>query len=351
MTLPSDDATVKEITVENNFWEDWTERFLEAAASPWVRTLVQLQDTFYRSTANFYHEQGIPALFLPITTGSISSPMGLGSDSSPVKISYGGVDTYLADSMQFMLEYGCRVSPPGVYYLMPSFRGESPDERHLSQYFHSEAEIPGGLHDVQTLIEKYVRCLSADILASHADSISTLAGGVAHIEALLNKSGSTVHISVEEAAKVLRDKHPHEDAVGVHEFGFESINPKGEHLLMEELGQFIWLERSDARSVPFYQASAGDGKTTLNSDFLFGIGEIVGCGERHADGHSVRAALADHNVPVSGYEWYVRMKDETPLQTAGFGMGVERYLAWVLNCNDIRAMQIVPRAIGKNLLP
>lgn len=47
-------------------------------------------------------------MHLPITTGSISSPMGLGSDSIPVKIQLGGRDTYLADSMQFALEYGCR---------------------------------------------------------------------------------------------------------------------------------------------------------------------------------------------------------------------------------------------------
>jgi len=62
----------------------------------------------------------------------------------------------------------------------------------------------------------------------------------------------------------------------------------------------------------------------LNADLLFGIGEIVGCGECHADGESVRSALADHNVPISEYEWYVRMKDEMPLRT-----GSSRLRVWV----------------------
>ncbi len=68
-------------------------------------------------------------MHLPITTGSISSPMGLGSDSIPVKIQLGGRDTYLADSMQFALEYGCRFFENGVWYIMPSFRGESEDKK------------------------------------------------------------------------------------------------------------------------------------------------------------------------------------------------------------------------------
>lgn len=55
-------------------------------------------------------------MHLPVTTGSISSPMGRGSDSLPVKVKLEGVETYLADSMQFLLEYGCRLTNKGVYY-------------------------------------------------------------------------------------------------------------------------------------------------------------------------------------------------------------------------------------------
>ena len=95
-------------------------------------------------------------MHLPITTGSISSPMGLGSDSIPVKIQLGGRDTYLADSMQFALEYGCRFFENGVWYIMPSFRGESEDKRHLSQFYNSEAEICVKLEDDMKLVEEYL---------------------------------------------------------------------------------------------------------------------------------------------------------------------------------------------------
>ena len=103
-------------------------------------------------------------MHLPVTTGSISSPMGRGSDSLPVKINLEGVNTYLADSMQFLLEYGCRLNSNGVYYVMPSFRGEKADNRHLCQFYHSEAEIPGTLNDVMNLVDEYIKYLSRELL-------------------------------------------------------------------------------------------------------------------------------------------------------------------------------------------
>lgn len=112
-------------------------------------------------------------MYLPITTGSISSPMGLGSDSSPVQIEIDGKVTYLADSMQFILEYGCRMTH-GVYYIMPSFRGEHADERHLCQFFHSEVEIPGILDDIIQLAEAYIVHLAKSIITTNENVISPL---------------------------------------------------------------------------------------------------------------------------------------------------------------------------------
>ncbi len=61
--------------------------------------------------------------------------------------------------MKFFLEYACCVNKNGCYYIAPSFRGEKADDRHLSQFFHSETEIIGNLDDVMNLIESYVRHL------------------------------------------------------------------------------------------------------------------------------------------------------------------------------------------------
>jgi len=85
-------------------------RYLAVLDDPLYSCLVDLQDLVNYETATFWRERAVRALHLPVTTGSISSPMGLGSDSLPVQVDLFGVPTYLADSMQFMLEYGCRIA-------------------------------------------------------------------------------------------------------------------------------------------------------------------------------------------------------------------------------------------------
>lgn len=57
-------------------------------------------------------------------------------------------------------------------------------------------------------------------------------------------------------------------------------------------------------------------------------------------------ALKMHEVDPSEYQWYIKMKEVFPLKTAGFGMGVERFLMWVLKCDDIRDLQLCPRFNG-----
>src|SRR5476649_2391260 len=163
-------------------WHDPRNHFREAIKSPWYRTVVELQSTIQLLTIEYWSQRRALAMMLPVTTGSISSPMGLGSDSSPVQVTIDGVDTYLADSLQFMLEYGCRFSSSGCYYVMPSFRGEKADARHLSQFMHSEAEVIGPLDAVIDAVEEYVCFLSTGILERHADAVFDVAGTAAHLE-------------------------------------------------------------------------------------------------------------------------------------------------------------------------
>ena len=140
-----------------NTWKNLNTHYIEALDKPWYKTLVKLENLLSVETINFYKKKGMVTMHLPVTTGSISSPMGRGSDSLPVKVKLEGVETYLADSMQFLLEYGCRLTNKGVYYIMPSFRGEKADERHLCQFYHSEAEI------FEEVDYKFLKCSDEEI--------------------------------------------------------------------------------------------------------------------------------------------------------------------------------------------
>ncbi len=324
-------------------------RFMDVLTDPWFRDLVVLQDALTCVTYDFFKSNGLKTLHLPITTHSISSPMGLGSDSSPVQISLFGVDTYLADSMQFMLEYGCRLHEKGCYYLMPSFRGELADETHLCQFYHSEAEIPGSLDDVMALVERYVRFMTDRLVDVCGASLSQREANLSAARKIVDVA-KFPRVTVAEALTIVGDDPSCSRTIA--EGRARVLTRKGERLLIERFGGIVWLTHPPHISVPFYQAYADEeGTLAKSADLLFGLGEVVGCGERHATGGEVRRALAHHGVHEEPYEWYRTLKEETPLQTAGFGLGIERYLCWLLGHHDVRDCQVLPRYNGLATVP
>lgn len=338
---------------EPNIWKNKNNYYLKVLDEPWYKLLVKLQNLLSVETMKFYEKKKIITMHLPVTTGSISSPMGKGSDSTPVKVMLEGVETYLADSMQFLLEYGCRLNKEGVYYVMPSFRGEKADERHLCQFYHSEAEIPGKLEDVMDLVEEYIKYLAKKIKTKFSKELIEVIGDISHIDKIIKYKGEFPRITFECAYQKLLSLHPDNIEEYIeHNDGWRNITRKAEKELIDMYGGIVWITNYDELAVPFYQQVDGELKgTTRNADLLMGIGETVGCGERHINDVTLKKALKKHDVSPKEYKWYIKMKQEYPLQTSGFGMGTERFLLWVLKGKDIRNMQICLRFNGENILP
>jgi asparaginyl-tRNA synthetase len=333
-----------------------TPHFLKIIEDPWYQTVALLQDKISLLTHTFFARQRIKTLHLPITTGSISSPMGLGSDSEPVLIDLFGVKTYLADSMQFLLEYGCRIFKEGCYYLMPSFRGETVDERHLCQFYHSEAEIPGDLGQAMCLVNEYIQYLAGGLLDHCADAINKMTGRLDHLEDAV-KDNRITEITFDQATKLL-DEYANIKKLPVQYFykkvdeNARVLTSLGEQILIKTLHGRAWITHYDDRAVPFYQAvsKAHPGKAN-NADLLFGIGEVVGVGERHVTDKDLLASIYNHHIDAKKYEWYVQLKEKYPLKTAGFGMGIERFILWALDHDDIRDCQLFPRVNGEDIVP
>ena len=338
---------------EPNTWKKPKIHYIKAMNEPLFKLLVKLENIVSTETMKFYEKQNIITLHLPITTGSISSPMGRGSDSYPVKVNLEGIDTYLADSMQFLLEYGCRLTENGVYYIMPSFRGEKADSSHLCQFYHSEAEIIGDLDDAMNLVEDYIKYLSKKIVERLGNELKDTIGDISHIEAMANYEGNFQRITFDEAEKELKSIHPNDvDKYIQYNDGWRNITRLGEKEIMRLYNGLVWITNYDILAVPFYQKYDSNIKgTTKNADLLMGIGETVGCGERHDNYKELIESLNYHDVNIKEYEWYINMKKVKPLNTSGFGMGIERFFMWVLKCDDIRNMQICLRFNGKNILP
>lgn len=340
------------IIKEPNTWSKPNIHYIEALKSKWYKQLVALENLITEETVKFYCEKDIHTIHLPITTGSISSPMGRGSDSKPVKVNLEGINTYLADSMQFLLEYGCRLTNNGCYYIMPSFRGELADETHLCQFYHSEAEIPGTLDDVMNLVEQYVKHLSNKILEKLGKQLQKSVGDISHIEKIAQYKGSFKKITFDEAENILQKKFKDNIKEYIeYEDGWRNLTRKAEKELINLFDGIVWVTNYDKLAVPFYQKIDSKIKgTTKNADLLMGVGETIGCGERHKDYDELLESLNLHCVKSEEYMWYIEMKKQFPLQTSGFGMGVERFLMWVLNAKDIRNMQVCLRFNGEKTI-
>jgi asparaginyl-tRNA synthetase len=315
-------------------------RYLEALDDSWYVTVLALQSKFMSITNSYWLGRAVPFGMLPLTTGSVSSPMGRGSDSAPVEIEMGGIRTYLADSMQFGLEYLCRLSPTGAYYVAPSFRAEQEDRTHLSQFFHSEAELPVELGELIITIEDYLLTLTAEL------------------ELLFGAKDEPWHsdifrspipqIPFDEVALLLADVP---GAIKKHSDGWKTISSAGELALLDLVGPAVWITHWDPLAVPFYQAIGDDGKAVCADLLLAGVGEVVGAGQRHATSAAVMKALHEHQVSPGTYSWYFKMKDRKPMITSGFGLGVERFFMWLTGSGDIRDFEIFVRRYGTNIEP
>lgn len=327
-------------------WEKPTEHLKTLLSNPWYAALNKIFSQVLTSTHNFYREEGIEPTVFPITTGSVSSPMGLGSDSSPVEVEIKKHKVFLADSMQFSLEIGARLNTKGSYYVMPTFRGENIDNRHLNEFVHSEVEIKGNLGDIKKLAEKYIKYLITGLLENCTPEITSIVGSTKHLITALNRKFASIRF--EDAQRELSNV---EDALRMSDCGEQVITSIGEKELIKRLGDFTWLTNMPWLIVPFYQAKEQNTKYSMTADLLAGIGEILGSGQRVLSIKDVDESLKFHKVNESGYLWYKEMRNIQTIQTSGFGLGTERFLLWALKHNDIRDCTLLLRDHSKVLFP
>ncbi len=306
---------------------------------PWYGVLNRIYSNILNLTNCYYKRENIQPMLFPITTQGISSPMGVGSDSLPVKVNIKGNDVYLADSMQFCLEIGSRLNPKGAYYIMPTFRGENVDARHLNEFVHSEVEIKGTLEDVMKLAEGYIKFLVSGLMELSKEDIVSVTGTLEHLMSA-NKS-NFYKIRYNDAIDELEGI---KDAYKINDIGIKNITPIGEKFLIDKYGDFTWVTHLPWKLVPFYQS-----QENLNSDFsntadlLAGIGEILGSGQRVLSLEDLDSSLAYHKNLKTDYEWYRNMRKFFQIQTSGFGMGIERFILWLLKHDDIRDCSLLLR--------
>lgn len=336
--------------------------YLDIATKDYYRELLRLRSILKSITHEFWMSKNSVDVDLYMITPSISSPMGPGSDSEGIPIVFGGINSYLADSSQFGFEPIVTNGIDLVHCWLPSLRGEDPDKTHLNQFYNCEAEMAGELSDVKDLVEELMYQISKQLL-SHTDLLNSLSrdkeATIKKLEAIV--SGSKLEtISFDQAAKLLND-HGFGSFVRTTEAG-RDITREGELALCNILNSKrpFWIERYDRDRVPFYQKpDPKNPNIVLNADLIapplndlsYG-GEIAGCGQRQDSKKEIIESIKRQNLDIGPYQWYADLRELPHYRvTSGFGLGIERYIAWLLNIDDIKFVIPYPRLKGLETLP
>lgn len=329
--------------------------YKELTRSGYFRALLILRH-YVKSISDYYFgvEQNAKNIDLFMMTPSVSSPIGLGSNSEAISIIFGKLTTFLTDSSQFGFEPLLMNGFEKVYCYLPSIRGEDCDSRHLNQFFHCELEIKGKMEELIPIIEQYVKKLSATILLMD-NIVDRISESPKTTKEYLNKILNTnkfPEINFDEAVDILV-KNNKGDLVNFTDKG-RDISSVGEIELMKILNAKtpLWIKNFDRDRVPFYQKpDPNNYNKTVNADLLFPPiingsfgGEIIGCGERQEDTEAIYDSLARQGVSPNSYEWYIDLRRMPNYKTtSGFGLGVERFITWALGKCDIKDAIIYPR--------
>ncbi|MFC1632580.1 amino acid--tRNA ligase-related protein [Patescibacteria group bacterium] len=330
------------------------EYYKELTRSDYYRALVTLRH-YIKLFSDYYFSfvVGAKNIDLFMLTPSISSPMGPGSDSKPIPIKFGKFK-YLVDSSQFGFEPLLLNDINKVYCYLPSMRGEDPDERHINQFFHCETEIVGNVEEVMVIAEEYVKYLSHALVMMPNISRGISLNYKKSLNCLKNimKTEKFPRITFNEAVEVL-EKNGYKNMIKYTSTS-RDITSVGEYKLTEilEINTPLWITNYDRDRVPFYQKPDPDNlDKTLSADLVFPPltkdsigGEVIGCGQRQNNVKEMRESLRRQKINSKPYEWYIELRKHPEYQTtSGFGLGIERFIAWGLCRHDIKDVTLYPR--------
>ncbi len=318
-----------------------------------VRHYVKLTSDIYWS------ENGAFNIDLFMLTPSVSSPMGPGSDSEIIRIQFGKYHTNLTDSSQFGFE-PLMFHFDKVYCYLPSMRGENPDARHLNQFFHCEAEIVGTLDEVLPSIEGYIKAL-AEVFMALTPIIELMSVDFSKTKQAMQRIINAKNFNKKTFDEVYPYLQENSSFHSVSDFG-RNITSTGEIAVAKSMGDGLplWLCNYDRDIVPFYQKPDPKNKNSvINADLLFAPivdsgfgGEIAGSGQRQDDYNEIIESLKRQKVDGKPYEWYINLRKQPNYKiTSGFGLGIERFIAWALGYSDIKDVIHYPRLKNIKTLP
>jgi asparaginyl-tRNA synthetase len=316
--------------------------FLLSHRHLWIRSrrqwaILRIRDTISTAINAFYHENGFIRTDTPVIT-----PSACEGTTTLFEIDYFGENAYLSQSGQLYLE-ALIASFGRVYDFAPVFRAEkSKTRRHLVEFWMTNAEIAfAHLDDILDIEEAMIKYILNKVLSENSTELQMIERDIAPL--MLARDNPFEKLTFKEAVKKLHELGS--DITEDTDFGNDD-----ETMLMNYYKVPVFVTHYPAAVKAFYvKRDQKDETRALSADLLApeGYGEIIGGGEREADYDTLVTRIKEHGYDQKDYDWYLDLRKFGSVPHSGFGLGLERILAWVCKLEHVRETIPFPRLLER----
>jgi asparaginyl-tRNA synthetase len=313
----------------------------------WVRSqrqasILRVRAEIIKAVRDFFDERGFTLTDPPILT-----PAACEGTSTLFPVDYFEEQAYLTQSGQLYIE-ATAMALGKVYSFGPTFRAEkSKTRRHLTEFWMVEPEIAyAELDDLMDLAEGLISFVVKRCLEGRRADLQAIGRDISKLEKI---EPPFPRISYDDAVKNLHEGH----AKGALETKFEwggDLGSPDETYLSAQFDKPVMVHRYPAKVKAFYmEPDPQRPELALCVDVLApeGYGEIIGGSQRMASHELLVQRIHEHGLPEEAFKWYLDLRKFGSVPHGGFGMGIERAVAWICGLEHVRETIPFPRMLNR----
>jgi asparaginyl-tRNA synthetase len=307
----------------------------------WLRSMKQhsvlrIRNEVEKAIRDFFYDRDFVLIDSPILTANAAE-----GTSTLFETDYFGEKAYLSQSGQLYLEPAAAAFGK-VYCFGPTFRAEkSKTRRHLTEFWMVEPEVAFLEFDgLQELAEEFVEYIVGRVLQNCAEALKQLERDVTKLE---HVKRPFPRISYRDAIELLKSK-------GMPANFGDDIGGDEETVIANSFDRPVLITRYPVAIKAFYmKPDPNDPEVALAMDMIApeGYGEIIGGSQRIDDHDLLVQRIEEHKLPLDAFQWYLDVRKYGTFPHSGFGMGIERMVAWLSGVPHLRETIPYPRMINR----
>jgi len=305
----------------------------------WLRShrqhaILRIRHEIIRAVRNFFDHNGFTLVDTPIFT-----PAACEGTTTLFGVDYFEEKAFLTQSGQLYNE-ATAAAFGKVYCFGPTFRAEkSKTRRHLTEFWMVEPEVAfATLDDIMALAEEFISYIVQSALANRKEELAALGRDLTKLEKI---KPPFPRLAYDDAVKILQEKGGEIQWGGDFGGGDETI-------LSERFEKPVMVHRYPAQIKAFYmEPDPANPNLALCVDVLApeGYGEVIGGGQRISSLELLNRRIKEHQLPPEAFDWYADLRKYGTFPHSGFGMGIERAVAWICGLEHVRETIPFPRTI------